>query len=327
MFKNKWFFLLLLMLSVIVMILMYNNKASSIEQRFRSFSISDTSAINKMVIIKGVDTICLERNKSKHSWVLNRRYTANQSLVSRLLYTISKIDIKSPVSKSENEELILQLMMSGIRCELYQNNKLATCYYIEENPVNKPGSAMVLINLRSGAPYSNAFYTHVPGYNGYIASHYMAAIIDWKDKTIFNYDSHQIKSIHVENPIDGTDSYSLQIQEIGKSAIVKLSDGRMFDNVDSVALNQYLTYFYRLQYEQLDTFSVSSKQHIRTISVIDENNQLNRIEVFLRKSLNETDSPLKTITLSVQLPDGELVVVNPNVFGKIMQNADYFLTK
>jgi hypothetical protein len=323
--KNKIALLFITILAVFVLWLFYNNKTSTIAWTLRNFSINDTASIDKIILTNKTNTILLERNQSKE-WKLNHRHTAYSNTINRLLYTLNKIDIKAPVSNNETEKQIKELINSGIRCEIYQHGLLEKAYYLSADPSNNLGTCMLLIDTKTGAPYEKAFYTYVPGYNGYLYEHYSLNINYWKDKTIFDYDESQIKSITIINSLSPDKSFELSVTN-NKYQLRLLDSKNPINNIDTAAVRQYLTYFYKLTYEQTDTTKSQNKQHISTITVKDNNSYINSVEVYLQKDSISAINTMNRLFLSLKLPNGQYVTVKPNVFGKLLQETDYFIKK
>jgi hypothetical protein len=324
--KNKIILLLTVILTSAVLWLMYSDGNSTINKRLRDFSVNDTAAIDKILLTYKNDTISIERNKQTNQWILNRQYKVYPPYIARLLYTINKVDIKSPVSKKESEILLQQLKTQGIKCEFFSNNEITKAYQLIEN-TNNAATTMALINLKTMELYSTPFYTHVPGYNGVISNHYVVDLNYWKDKTVFSYDEAQIKSITVEHSWHPEKSFELNITAKNKYTIKSTHTGNNLKNVDTSAIRQYLTYFHKLTYEKNDSIAPDNKQHICTITVKESNGYVNSVAFFVYNDLIAENQTVNTLFLSAKLPNGQHVSVKPNLFGKIFQDLDYFVKK
>ena len=84
-------------------------------------------------------------------------------------------------------------------------------YYVGGEAKDLIGSFMLLNNS------SRAFVVYIPGFNGFLAPRYT---IDgttvssdlWRDRTIFSYNSNEIKTVSVINHEDSTKSFEMHRQ-------------------------------------------------------------------------------------------------------------------
>lgn len=309
-----------------------NNGKSSINDAFRDFAVSDTAAIDKIVLTDKTHAVTIERFANGNNWKVNHTHDANMRALRTLLYTINKIDIKAPISKNEAQGVVKKLIESAIRCDIYQHGELKKSYYIGGPTPDNIGTYMVLVDVETNEPSEKPFITYVPAYNSYVSYHYTTDIGEWIDKTVFNYNEIDMKSIKVENPVNPEKSYELLVNQAGYQ-IKMLSDNKLINNIDTVAVNQYLTYYFKLNYESVDTThtNLSKEQPVSIITVTDKKDIVNKVFFFTCKSSTENGDKkagtfhIDPAHLFARLNNGDIVTVQLYLFGKLFQNADYFV--
>jgi len=330
--KNKIAILLVFFLGTAAVWFVINNQSGTINEAFRSFSVSDTAAINKIVLSDKLNTIVLER-QTKGAWKLNTKNFADNFALKKLLYTINKVDVKTPVGKNDADAVIKKLVESAVKCNIYQNGELEKTYYIGDATPDNMGTYMVLIDNETQQPSGKPFITYVPGYNSSLTSHYSTDTRAWRDKTVFNYNEPDIRSIKVENPQQPENSYELLINK-NKYELKTLANNRSIKNVDTATVKQYLTYFFNLNFEVVDTTAIVSKEEpFSIVTITDINGIANKVKFYSLKNNTEKSEKGKEsfhsdpVQLYALLDNGDVVKVQLYLFGKIMPEVDYFLKK
>ena len=327
--KNKIAILLVFFLGTAAVWFVINNGASSINEELRDFSVSDTAAISKICLTDKSENIMLERNY-KGTWKLNEKHYADNFALKKLLYTINKVEVKTPVSKNDEDAIVKKLIESAIKCDIYKNGKLSKSYYVGGVTPDNMGTYMVLIDNETGQPSDKPFITYVPGYNSSIMAHYNTDIKRWRDKTIFNYNEPEIKSIKVESPKSPENSYELLIR--GNQYQLKILTNKTFvRNIDTLAIKQYLTYFFNLNFDSVDTSqqSVAGKVPFSIVTVTDVKGAANKVTFYLFKNDRVDKDVFKSedVHLIALLDNGDIVNVKQYLFGKIMPEVIYFYKK
>jgi hypothetical protein len=329
--KNKIAILLLFFLGTAAAWLVINNSTSTINKAFRNFSVSDTASINKIILTNKSGSIVLER-QTKGSWKLNKNHYADNFALKRLLYTICKVDVKTPVAKNDENAVVKKLVEHAVKCDIYINGELQKSYYVGDATPDNMGTYMVLIDTESKMPSERPFITYVLGYNNSITSHYSTDIKKWRDKTVFNYNEPDIQSIKVETPQNPQNSYELFIDK-GKCQLKMLADKSIAKNIDTAIVNQYLTYFFNLRFETVDTtFAISKEQPYSIVTVTDVKGIANKVGFYLLKNTHKKSSTIASsednlVQLYALLDNGEVATVQLYLFGKIMPEIGYFLKK
>lgn len=340
--KNQIAIILVILLGSLSFWFIINNKKGTIKETLRDFAVADTSSINKIFLAdKSGNTITLER-KSPGAWTVNGKYNARMDAVQTLLYTIKKIDVKEPIGKNAMDNVIKRLSAKAVRCEIYQNNKLTKAYYVGTDTPDQTGTYMILIDPETMRPSEKPFITYIPGFEGYLTTRYFTEEKGWRDRTAIHYIPNEIKSVRLEVPFNPQFGYELSIKGNNEYEIRMIATNQVLNNVDPLAVKQYLSYFQQLNFESFEVNlkpaqidSVKQSQPINILTITDNNGKINKIKFFARKPKQEglldiNGKPIKfdLERMDALLNNGEdFVMVQYYVFGKIMPPADYFQKK
>jgi hypothetical protein len=198
--KNRIAIILVIILSFISFWFIINKQNGTIKETLRDFAVADTASVNKIFLAdKNGNSITLERQVAGH-WTVNGKYHVRPDALQTLLSTIKKIDIKEPIGKNAQNNVIKRLAAKAVKCEIYQNNKLTKAYYVGTETPDQTGTYMILIDLETMKPSEKAFVTYIPGFEGYLTTRYFVEERGWRDRTVFQYIPNAIKSVKVEAP-------------------------------------------------------------------------------------------------------------------------------
>jgi len=328
--KNKIAILLVFFLGTAAVWFVITNQSSTINEAFRSFAVADTAAIYKIILSDKLNTVILER-QTKGAWKLNTKNRADNFALKRLLYTINKIDVKTPVGKKDADAVIKKLVGHAVKCNIYTNGELEKSYYVGDATPDNLGTYMVLIDNETQQPSGKPFITYVPGYNSSLTTHYSADTRSWRDKTVFNYNEPEIRSIKVEHPQKPENSYELLING-NQYQLRTLSNNNLIKDIDTTTVKQYLTYFFNLNFEAVDTtVTVAKEEPFSIVTVTDIKGIANKVIFYSLKNNTEERKKGKEsfqsgqVQLYALLDNGDVVKVQVYLFGKIMPEVNYFL--
>ena len=241
--KNKSLFIVLSLLIVITVYFYFQNSDTTLKKELRDFAVKDTAAITKIFIAnRNGNKITLERNKKKE-WLLNGKDEPRPDLLKFLLDGIYKIDIRNKVAKAAYNNVIKTLAASGIKCEIYLNDNSTPkkTYYVGGQTEDGLGTFMMIEN--SNVP----FVTEVPGFNGYLTPRYSVDYDAWKQPKIFHLQRENLKSLSVSYTNYPEKSFTI-ISTDGKYKVESVA-GKSIRDIDSVALENYLSFYKNVFYE------------------------------------------------------------------------------
>lgn len=319
-----------------------NNRKGTIKETLRDFAVEDTASVVKIFLAdKQGNSVTLERNPGGKGWTVNKKYQVRMDAMQTLMATIRKVDIKEPVRKKAQDNIVKQLAADAIRCEIYNKDELVKAYYVGSYTQEMTGTYMILIDPETMKPSAKPFVTYIPGFEGYLTTRYFTQEKLWRDRTALQYVPTDIASVKLEVPGKPDLGYELRIKGNNDYEVTMLS-GKKLEGVDPVAVKQYLSYFQQVNFESLDMGmsqeaidSTLKSTPINILTVVDNKGQENKIKFFARSPkkegiLDENGKPLKydiDRMNALLVSTNDFVMVQYYVFGKMMPEAEYFTKK
>ena len=245
--KNGILILVTFLLAVVAVWLIMRSQSGTVKEELRDFAVKDTGAVTKIFLADRADrTIELEREGNR--WHLNKKYYARRDAVKILLETLKNISVKSMVAKQSYNTIIKQLSTSGIKCEIYMNGKQKpdkVIYVGSETPDTK-GTFMMLEN--SSVP----FVTEIPGFEGYLTPRFFLNEQEWRDKTVFDVNYKDIRSVQAVYHPDSMRSFRIDFDSENKFSVSSPVTGQKLQRPDTAAVVNYLSQFEYLNFEFFD---------------------------------------------------------------------------
>jgi hypothetical protein len=298
------------------------------------FQIADTANISKIFLAdKDGNTITLER--MRNGWMLNNKYTAMQSPVNTLLQTLATQIPSYPVPSTMYNNVVKILAATGIKVELYKGDKKFCVFYLGGQANNLAGTYMLMEGSKK--PY----VVQVPGFDGYLTPRYSTQIADWRDRTVCNIPSEELKTVtvkYLETPLNSYTLTQIDTAHINVDADSALIKGQQFNKRRAKVYTKFFEALYHEGYINgatgLDS-TIKSVPKICTIDVSGTKGQAQHIEIFWmpinRRSKN-------MLTPSADIPQDydadrfyatinsfkDTIIIQRGTFDKIMRKAYEF---
>ena len=340
--KNRIPVILVILLGSFSFWFILNNKRGTIKETLRDFAVVDTASINKIFLAdKKGNTVTLER-KPSGGWSVNGKYTARADVMQTLMLTLKKVDIKEPVGKKAQDNVVKRLAAEAVKCEIYQNNVLTKAYYVGSATQEATGTYMILIDLETMKPSAKPFVTYIPGFEGYLSTRYVTLERDWRDRTVMAYVPTDIRSVKLETPYNPEFGWELSVNGNNDYHVKMIGTGKEVPGIDPLAVKQYLSYFQQVNFESLDMAmqqaeidSTLKSKPINILTVTDDKGEVNKITFFNRKPKKEdryngdgTEMKFDPDRMNALLSKtNDFVMVQYYIFGKMMPPAAYFFGK
>ena len=314
------------------------NKTSTIDKEASDFRCKDTGAVDKIFLADKEGKKVLVERKSD-GWVLDGKFHVRPDVIELLLYTISSVEVKSPVSKTAKNSVIKIMSAKSTKIEIYSKGEKIKQYFVGHPTQDHTGTYMILTNLETGENYEEPFITHIPGFEGYLTTRYNTDEIDWRDRLLINYRPPQIKQIRLDLHELKDSSFIIDLYSMQRFGL-KTSKGK-FLPFEEDRMKQYIAYFQNVNCEVVldkkdrlvDSLSKSAIP-FATLTITDRNNG-NSVCEFYHKQPSESKNAEYAVNYKYD-PDRLYVRYNNGkdygvaqfyVFGKILQTYDYFLPK
>lgn len=329
--KNRLLVYVLILLAFVAAYLVTTKKSGTIKEELKDFAVEDTASINKIFLAdKAGHEVTLVR-KPNEGWLLNGTEPVRADAINTLLYTIKNVDVRSPAGKAAYNNIMKTIAASGVKIEIYQNDKLTKTYYVGGPTQDHLGTFMYLEN--SSVP----FVTHIPGFDGYLTTRYITNPVDWKGKTVFNYSAGSISSLRMMNNDLPEQSFTLTKAE--ETYDLANISGKKIRDADQGKIKAYLSGYSKISFEYYDSNidpmrkdSVLNAGPFRIIEVTGKDGKKQTLQAY-RKPVPENTSypveegmPEKKFDIDrfygVLSSDTGLIVLQYYVMGKIFKDAD-----
>ncbi len=239
--KNLLYLVALVLLGGIVWY--YSNDGAAInESRIdrRDFSIANIKEVDKIVISsKSPSTVSLTR-QNDGSWLVDGKYLARQTNVALLLKTMARMEVKNPISKLMEPQVIKKMAVQSNKVEVFKDGELDKTFYVGHNTPDNLGTYMLLKGATK--PYA----LHLPGHNGYISSRFYTNPYLWRDRLVFDIDNLDIESISLD--YGQGDKLGFSIEKSGEKYIFKNHLNEVVA-VDPIKVHAYLASFRDIRHE------------------------------------------------------------------------------
>jgi len=311
---KKIFFLLL---SIIFIYLLFDyNKKTKLKNE-KEFAIKNTEDINKIFLSdrKGYNIIL---SKTNNNWIINDKYDVRDDAIKTLLSTIKQIEIQRPVSNTSFNNVIKQLATTGVKVEIYYNNKVKV-YTVGSSTPDHLGTYMLMDDAE------NPYIVHIPGFNGFLSPRYGIQgyelnINNWRDNSIFKINSEEIQEISL-----------LNYNEQEKSFLIQKEPLRLINN-DSISIKyninktvEYFNNFSNIECEKYKGFEIdiSSEKLLFKLNIKHQGKtDLLEAYSFSKTNKNSNNSKPNVERMYAKLNNGEYMLIQNYVFNKVFISID-----
>lgn len=337
--KNLIAILAVVVLTAVSLWLWKSNRKGTIDNKLRDFAVKDTASITKIYMVdKSGEGVTLTR-VNEGRWRVNEKYFARQDAVKTLLNTIYSLEVKSPVGKKAQDNVVKRLATGSTKVEIYNNDELTRLYYVGGETQDALGTYMLLADAETGKNSSVPFIMYIPGFEGYLTTRYFTVAADWRDRTIFSYVPTNIKTIKVEYPTEPQSSFIVHNKGENLFDVQTLNPPATVPGFDTIAVKQYLSYFRNIQFESIEKEpakvnrdSIVASQPLVTITVTDNEGKANWVKLFRKRAqegkLDMKGNPMQfDVDRLYAITGDDFVLCQFYVFGKLLQSPQYFQQK
>lgn len=293
----------------------YNQKIKLDNEK--KFSISEIEKIDKIFLSdrKG-NNITLQ--KDNNIWTVNNKYNVRNDAISTLLSTIQKISIQRPVPETGYNNVIKQLATTGVKVEIYYNNKIKT-YTVGGSTSNHLGTYMLMANA------DNPYIVHIAGFNGFLSPRYGIQgyeldINNWRDNTVFKIDTELISEISLIDLQENNKSFTIKTKPL---LLIDINNNDIKYDLDKVI--KYLNNFSQLNSENFkgNDIDISNEKLIYRLKII-HNNKVDVLEAYTFSKINNNSNNSKPNVerMYARLNNGEFLLIQNYVFNKVFISID-----
>lgn len=274
--------LALLLLGGVAWWLNEESKGSTLPVELTNFAIPDTASITRIFIGK-TDGSKVDLKRGDGHWTVNDTYKANRTNINLLLKCFKRVEVRGPVPKSTQQNVLRIMASKAVKVEIYQDGSSVPdkIWYIGTSTPDHFGTYMLLEtpeNGRSDVPFEMG----MSGFTGYLTPRFHTVLNDWRDsqligiKDLSMIDSYEV--VHHESPEE-----SFTIKYLGNDQFELVdAEGHTISQPDTAAITGTLVQLKKLHYEfiedlmeqrRVDSIFQSTPLHEVTINLNDGSSQ------------------------------------------------------
>lgn len=339
--KNSLVIVLLVALIAVAIFVLNKNKRRTSSGNDDDFAVPDTASISKIFLAnKKGGTALLEKN-DQGVWMINGKYPARRDAIELLLVTFMRTQIKFPAPQAAQENLLREIASKGVKCEIYQNGKLSKTWYVGHETQDLRGTYCLLQGADNEKPFDKVYAIEIPGFIGTIVPRFFFDEADWRERKVVALTPDKIKSVTLNLPDFPDTSFTINVHGLHNFDVTTLS-GKKIQPFDTMAVQQYLSYFMNLYVEYWCTNSflpeidsVRKTTPFIQIAVTDINDKKDTFKFYHKPvveghEFDDQGHKLPYDPEGVYLKfrgDAEFARVSAYMWGKLFQTSHYFLPK
>lgn len=228
--RKNWALTIILLSLTAVLGIMLSSKqtASNVAINKNIFSVADTAAIEK-IVLRQPDGLVQTLERRRGFWQLNSDHAVDPAIMRLMLSALSQVEVKRPVARNQQEEVLNQLTEQGVEVELHGPTM---------NRFMAGGRAEEAISYF--ARDEQAYVVELPGYSNYISGIFYLKEGDMRNKMLTTLNSMNFQGLDIQYPADTAQNVSIRFQNnmLGVLGI---------ERPDSSVLFQYMMIFEPLQ--------------------------------------------------------------------------------
>ena len=349
--KNVILIVIITALIIIAGILIGNNRyLSTLRGEAADFTVYDTASITRLFFAdKSGHQVVL--NRLDKGWSVNNEYHANQSMINEMLYTLTRMRIKTPVSIKKSDNILTRMSGTNTKVEVYQilprinlfnkiklfyHEKRSKVFYIGDVTQDNQGTYV----LKEGG--DKVYIVHLHGFRGFLSSRFTANPIDWRDHIIFSEQLNNIESVKLEINNDPDNSFIIKENGRYQYSMNRLNGEPLaFDTLKVLNLMssfnnvRFESFLDDVEPERRDSIVNSPFQQRLTLTTKDGKsrsvttfNMRANADMFLY-----SDDDINNFNEMINDPDhkyallsegNEFVLIQDFVFGKLLKPASYY---
>lgn len=243
--------LILVALAALAWWLSRSSGPTSLAKPLSDFMIPDTSKVDRIFIAQQDGRTVDLRRRPDNTWSVNEVFTAKQPYVDLLLKTFLRVEVRSPVPKSAEANVLRVMGASAKKVEIYTGGrKPEKIWIVGHGTKDHFGTYMVLEKPGEGRS-SVPFVMNMSGFTGILSTRFHANLDDWRSSVVFAFpDLYEIAAVEVERPEAPQTRY--RVEQLPNEEVRLLDHQGRALPFDTVLVKGALLVFQQLNFEYID---------------------------------------------------------------------------
>jgi hypothetical protein len=168
--------------------------------------VPDTAGVDRIFIAdKNGNTVDLVR--SEHGWTVNG-LPANPVPVNLLLKTFLRVEVRSPVAKSMETNVLKVMASEAKKVEIYEGGSEPSKIWWVGHATQDHFGTFALLEKPGVGKSEAPFVLGMSGFSGILTTRFHAKLDDWRSTVLAEYpDLTRITSVQVEHPAEDSAGY------------------------------------------------------------------------------------------------------------------------
>ena len=326
--RNLLLLLVVLVLGTLVWWLASERGSGTLIGPLAGFAVADTSKVTRIFIAEH-NGRSVDLTRTAEGWKVDGAFLAKKYHVDLLLKTFLRAEVRSPVPKSAEANVLKTMSSTAKKVEIYEGDGKPVKVWYVGHPTQEHVGTYMLLEIPGEGRSNTPFIVGMSGFTGHLNSRFHSDLDEWRSSEVFQFtDPGSIATVHVEHPRDPTTSFT--VNYAGGNRLT-LKDGAGVEiPMDSLAVKDLLLKFKKLNYEHIDRAMPLAKRDSLTatlpnsiVTVVDKSGTATAVKLWLRKPENEgvdeSGAPLQhdVNRMHAVMADTVLVVVQRHLFDAI----------
>lgn len=266
------------------------------------FNVQDTARVTRIFIAEHNGRSADLRRAEDGGWTVDGSFRAKKHHLDLLLKTLLRVEVKSPVPKSAEANVLKAMAGTARKVEIYENgSKTPSKIWYVGHPTQEHTGTYMLLELPGKGRSSVPYIMGMSGFAGHLTSRFHADLDEWRSSEVFMYpDLDAITQVTVEHPMEPASTFT--VKYAGGNNLALLDGAGAPVAMDSLAVKDFLLQFKRINYEYIDRQSPKAVRDSVTASPA-------------QSIISITDKSGRTIT-------NRFWYMHPQAFGVDEQGAD-----
>lgn len=244
-------FLVLIVLGLLAWWLSSTRSSSTLAPPMSDFMIPDTSKVDRIFIVerdgKSVDL----KRQPDGTWTANTVHKAKQIYVDLLLKTFLRVEVRSPVPKSGEANVLRVMSSSSKKVEIYTGGSKPEKIWIVGHGTKDHFGTYMLLEKPGVGRSTVPFVLNMSGFTGILSSRFHANMDDWRSSEVFQFkDLYDIASFEVQRPLVPHTDY--KVEHLGNEQVRLLDHQGQAIPFDTAFVRGTMMQFEKLNYEYVD---------------------------------------------------------------------------
>lgn len=197
------------------------DQGTTLSTPLTDFAVKDTSRVDRIFISERDGSSVDLRRQPGGGWTVNGIYQATPVPVNLLLKTFLRVEVRAPVPKSSEENVLRVMSASAKRVEIYEGGREPSkIWYVGHSTKDHFGTYMLL--EKPGVGRSNApFVMGMSGFTGVLTTRFHTKLDEWRSTVVFdNPVLADVKEVRVEDVREPANSFRIQWHPEGMATLL-----------------------------------------------------------------------------------------------------------